>query len=99
MELWLKISLILCLVVFLKDLVPSDPFVFQYLTEYRDIPAETVQNRFYPQHYYCAPGILLIFLLVTDVLRYKPVIIVCVLAGVSQFATLLWTHGVDALLV
>lgn len=80
-------------------MVPSDHFVFKYLTEYRDIPEETVQNTFFPQHSYWAPPLLLIFLLITDALRYKPVILICALAGISHYATIRWTHGVKALMV
>lgn len=99
MEPWLKISLLLCAVGFFKGMVPSDHYIFQYLTEFRHVPGEMVTNSYFPQYSYWAAGFLLIFLLTTDVLRYKPVIIISALAGVAHYITLRWTQGVESLIV
>lgn len=99
MEPWHKISLLLCTVGFFKGMVPSDHYIFQYLTEFRHVPGEMVTNSYYPQYSYWAAGFLLIFLLTTDVLRYKPVIIISALAGVAHYITLRWTESVESLIV
>lgn len=99
MELWLKISLLLCLVGYFKGMVPSDHFMFQYMTDFREVPSETLTSFFYPQLWYWTAGLSIFFLLITDMLRYKPVLILGILAGISYYATMRWTLGKNALIV
>lgn len=93
MEPWLKLSLLLCVVGFLMGIAPSEHFLFQYLTEFRDIPEDVVTNQVLPQLSYWMSGCLLFFLLITDIVRYKPVIITAALAAIFGFTTLRWTQG------
>lgn len=99
MEKWLKISLILCAIGLLKSMVPSDHFQYQYLTEFRDLPGDKLVSFFYPQITYWVLGVLLVFLLITDMLRYKPMIIAATVGAIGYYATMRWMKGVETLTV
>lgn len=78
---------------------PSDHFLFKFLTEFRGVPDETVTSFVIPQMNYWHVSLLLFALLFTDMLRYKPVILVSVIAGICYYATLRWTQGIPIITV
>lgn len=94
METWLKISLMLCLFGFLKEMRPSDPFVYEFLSgEWRNITSEEVIRYVYPVATYSYLSQLVIVFLITDLCRYKPLIIVLGLSGIVVWSMLLWTYS------
>lgn len=99
MQFWLKISLLLCFYGFFREMRPSEPFVYEFMTEWRNVTEEHVIQVIYPMGTYWNFGLLVIVFLVTDMLRYKYVIIVSACAGVSLFACLAWTKYIEGLYV
>lgn len=89
---WLRISLLLCLFGFLKEIRPSDSFIIQYLTPpWRDITLEEVNQYLWPLGTYAMLVIQIIVLLLTDYLRYKPIIVMGSLSAMITLAMLVWT--------
>lgn len=95
----MKLSLLLCAVGFLNSMVPSEHFVLQYLTDFRDIPADKVTTFFFAPLTYWNAALLIVFLMITDIARYKLVIILSIAAGIVFNASMRWTEGVNALMV
>ncbi|XP_055920830.1 folate-like transporter 2 [Eupeodes corollae] len=94
MKSWLKISMLLCCFGFLRELRPSDSFATEFLSgEWHDITSEQVNKELYPLGIYMNVGWLVIVLLVTDMLRYKPIIITSACAGIILWSILLWTES------
>ncbi|XP_055859380.1 thiamine transporter 1-like [Episyrphus balteatus] len=94
MKSWLKISMLLCSFGFLRELRPSDSFATEFLSgEWHEITSEQVNKELYPLGIYMNLGWLVIILLVTDMLRYKPIIITSACAGIILWSILLWTES------
>ncbi|XP_030383219.1 thiamine transporter 1-like [Scaptodrosophila lebanonensis] len=94
MEQWLKISLLLCTFGFFREFTPSDPFGTEYLSgNYRNITTDQVNREVYPFGTYAHLAQLIIVFLVTDFIRYKPIIVLSTVAGIIVFAMLLWTRS------
>ncbi|XP_033209623.1 thiamine transporter 1 isoform X2 [Belonocnema kinseyi] len=87
---WKKTSLILCMFGFLKEFRPSEPFVTNYLIgPWKNFTSEQVNQDIYPLGTYFNLAFLILVFLITDFLRYKPVIVLCGLSGTITFLTLL----------
>ncbi|XP_051174614.1 thiamine transporter 2-like [Leptopilina boulardi] len=87
---WKKTSIILCLFGFVKEFRPSEPFVTSYFTgSWKNFTSEQVNQEIYPYGTYSNLAFLIFIFLMTDFLRYKPVIILCGLSGTATFLTLL----------
>lgn len=100
MQQWLKISLMLCTFGFLKEIRPSEPFIVDYLAgPWRNLTMTQVIQEAFPVGTYSYLAQLVIIFLITDMLRYKPLIIVNGLAGVVVWSMLLWTTSLEALKV
>ncbi|KAI8124931.1 hypothetical protein FF38_12498 [Lucilia cuprina] len=100
MQTWLRISLLLCTFGFFREMRPSEPFVVEYLTgPDRNITSEELNREIYPFGTYSVLVQLILVFLVTDILRYKPIIILSACAGIVLFAILLWTHTVWELII
>lgn len=99
MKEWLKISLQLSLYGFFDGMHPSSHFFYQILTEFREANPEYVTNTFIPQQTYFAVATSILALLLTDMTRYKPVILVGAVAAIAASSVLRWTTGMDVLLV
>ncbi|CAL4091051.1 unnamed protein product, partial [Meganyctiphanes norvegica] len=98
MELWLKTSLLLCSYGFFKEMRPSE----SYLTEYLEGPQHNltesqVNYEVYPVWTYSYFSLLIVVFLVTDLLRYKPVIVFEGLGYIITWVLLLWARGVPAM--
>lgn len=93
MQDWLKISLLLSLFGFLKEIRPSEPYIYEFLIDkrWRNITDEQVQQEIYPLGSYSYLAQLVIVFLITDLCRYKPLIIVLGLSGITVWSLLLWT--------
>ena len=68
----------LCLYGFFKELRPSEPYLTDYLIgqQYKNLTQEDVYNKVYPVWPYAYFSLLIPVFLLTDFLKYKPVIIV-----------------------
>lgn len=99
MRFWLKISLLLCAYGFFREMRPSEPFVYEFMTGWRNVTEQQVIEIIYPMGTYWNFGLLVIVFLVTDMLRYKSVIIVSACAGAALFASLAWTKNIEGLYV
>ncbi|KAH0945646.1 hypothetical protein HN011_006235 [Eciton burchellii] len=83
---WLKISCILCMFGCFKDFRPSESFVTDYLTgPWKNFTANEVNQDIYPVSTYSYLATLVVVFLITDFVRYKPIIIICGLSGIITF--------------
>lgn len=97
---WFKTSLLLCFFGFLKEMRPSEVFIIDYLTyPWRAITPEQINKEIWPFGTYLTPVCLLLVLLFTDYLRYKPVIIACGLSGIFSWILLVFTISFEAVMV
>lgn len=98
MEFWIKATLLLCLYGFFKEMKPSEPFLTPYLKAPPiDLTEEQLDNEIYPVWTYSYLVTLFAVFLVTDLLRYKPVIITEGLAYLTTRFLLIWARGVLAM--
>ncbi len=69
--------LLLCCYGFFKELRPSEPYLTEYLigNQWKNLTEDAVYNKVYPIWPYSYFGLLVPVFLLTDLLRYKPVII------------------------
>lgn len=90
METWLKISCLLCFFGFVKEFRPSEPFVTHYLVgEWKNFTSEQVNQDIFPVGTYAYLAQLVVVFLVTDFLRYKPVIILNGMFGIMTWSLLI----------
>uniref|UniRef100_A0A182PKN9 Uncharacterized protein n=1 Tax=Anopheles epiroticus TaxID=199890 RepID=A0A182PKN9_9DIPT len=100
MQQWLKISLLLCTFGFLKEIRPSEPFIVDYLAgPWRNLTMEQIIQEAFPIGTYSYLAQLAVIFLITDLLRYKPIIIVNGAAGIIVWSMLTWTTSLNALKV
>ncbi|KAJ9581497.1 hypothetical protein L9F63_023323, partial [Diploptera punctata] len=98
METWLKISLLLCIFGAVKEFRPSEPFITPYLLgEWKNFTEEQVNQEIFPVGTYTYLAALVVVFLVTDLLRYKPVIIIDGLFAVATWSLLIWGKDVLAM--
>lgn len=95
---WLKISLLLCLFGFLKEFRPSEHFIYEFLIDqrWRNLTEDEVVQQVYPVGTYSNLSFLVLVFLVTDLLKYKPLIVVLGLSGIVIWSMLLWTSSLIA---
>ncbi|XP_011700298.1 PREDICTED: thiamine transporter 2-like isoform X2 [Wasmannia auropunctata] len=83
---WLKISFILCMFGCFKDFRPSESFVTDYLTgPWKNFTDDQVNQEIIPVSTYSYLATLILVFLITDFVRYKPIIILCGFSGVVTF--------------
>lgn len=88
---WWHISLTLCLYGFFKEYRPSEPFISPYLVgHWKNFTDEQVNQEIYPVGTYFYLVLLVVVFLLTDFLRYKPVIVFGGLAGIATWCMLIW---------
>lgn len=97
MQEYFKISLILSAFGFLKETRPSEPFITDFIVDFKNITVEQVNQDIFPVGTYSYLAQLVVIFLVTDLLRYKPLIILLGAAGVVIWSMLLWTSSVLSL--
>ncbi|KAM9614197.1 thiamine transporter 2-like [Morphnus guianensis] len=97
---WIYPTLIICANGFFSTMRPSEPFLTPYLTgPEKNLTIEEVTNQIFPVWTYSYLALLFPVFLITDYVRYKPVLL---LQGVSFIVTwllLLFAHGVVAMQV
>ncbi|KAJ3652560.1 hypothetical protein Zmor_018514 [Zophobas morio] len=100
MEQWMKISLLLCLFGFLKEMRPSEPFYYEFIIGHlEDVTEDQILKEAYPLGTYSNLVCLVILFLITDICRYKPLIILLGLSGIVLWSLLLWTYDFVGLMV
>ncbi|CRK86357.1 CLUMA_CG000202, isoform A [Clunio marinus] len=99
MKEWIKITLILCSFGFFREMRPNEPFVTEFLSNgvWRNVTSEQVNREIYPFGTYMYLAQLCLVFLVTDILRYKPIIIVSAVVALIMWSLLLWTSSLLAL--
>lgn len=97
MQEYLKISLILSTFGLLKEMRPSEPFITDFIVDFKNISAEKINQDVFPVGTYSYLAQLVIIFLFTDLLRYKPLIILLGASGVAIWSMLLWTNSVLSL--
>ncbi|XP_040896389.1 thiamine transporter 1-like [Toxotes jaculatrix] len=94
---WVGPTVLLCIYGFCSMMRPIEPFLTEFLTgTYKNLTTEQVTKQVYPVWTYSSLVLLIPVLLVTDFLRYKPVIILQGLAYVTTFLLLLVGSGVHS---
>jgi thiamine transporter 2/3 len=91
---WFKISLLLSIFGFLKEIRPSEPFIYEFLVgPWRNITADDVTEQVFPVGTYSYLAQSIVVFLITDLCRYKPLIVLMGLSGITVWSMLLWTKG------
>ncbi|XP_074860224.1 thiamine transporter 2 isoform X2 [Carettochelys insculpta] len=95
---WIYPTLILCTYGFFSMMRPSEPFLTPYLTgPDKNLTTDEVSNKVYPVWTYSYLVLLFPVFLITDYMRYKPIIILQGLSYVITWAMLLFAQGVLAM--
>ncbi|XP_042216080.1 thiamine transporter 1-like isoform X2 [Homarus americanus] len=98
MDTWLQTCLLLCLYGFFKEMRPSEPFLTEYLMgPQQNLTSDQVTYDVYPVWTYSYLALLIVVFLLTDLLRYKPVIVFEGIGYVITWSLLLWARGVRAM--
>ncbi|TKS75192.1 Thiamine transporter 2 [Collichthys lucidus] len=92
---WVGPTVLLCIYGFCSMMRPIEPFLTEFLTgSYKNLTAEQVTRQVYPVWTYSNLVLLVPVLLVTDFLRYKPVIILQGITYVTTMLLILFGSGV-----
>ena len=87
--------LLLCSYGLFKEIRPSEPYLTDYLigNEWKNLTEDAVYDQVYPVWPFSYFGLLVPVFLLTDYLRYKPVIVLEGLAYIATWSLLLWADG------
>ncbi|XP_078522628.1 thiamine transporter 2-like [Lissotriton helveticus] len=97
---WIFPTVILCINGFFTALRPSEPFITPYLTsEIKNLTLDEVTNQIFPVWTYSYLALLFPVFLLTDYLRYKPIIILQGISFITAWLILLLASGVPAMQV
>lgn len=66
---WLKVSILLCMFGFLRELRPSEPFAVEFFINYRNISNDELTNYYFPLGTYSYMVQLVVVFLITDIMR------------------------------
>lgn len=69
LENWVKVSLLLCIFGFFRELRPSEPFAVEYFITHRNLTIDEVTQYLFPMGTYSYMIQLIIIFLITDALR------------------------------
>ncbi|XP_069831682.1 thiamine transporter 2 [Dendropsophus ebraccatus] len=95
---WKYPTILLCLYGFFTYFRPSEPFLTPYLTgPVHNLTLEEVTNSVFPVWTYSYLVVLFPVFLLTDYVRYKPVIILQGLSYITAWILLLFARGVPAM--
>lgn len=93
---WKVVTGLICSFGVFKDFRPSESFLTSYLTdpEAKNLSLAEVNNEIYPVWTYSYLVVLVVVLLTTDLLRYKPVVIMESVCYIVTWTLLLSAYGV-----
>uniref|UniRef100_A0A3Q0RZH3 Solute carrier family 19 member 3 n=1 Tax=Amphilophus citrinellus TaxID=61819 RepID=A0A3Q0RZH3_AMPCI len=95
---WRYPTTLLCIYGFFSTVKPLEPFLIPYLTgPDKNLTAEQVNNQIFPVWTYSYLSVLVPVFLLTDWLRYKPVVVFQCVMLFTTTALLLWTVSVPAM--
>ncbi|VVC25747.1 Reduced folate carrier,Major facilitator superfamily domain [Cinara cedri] len=98
MEPWKKVCIYVSVYAILRECRPIDPFYIEYVTslseKYTD---QVIREEIYPVCSYISVFLVIIIFLVTDFLRYKPIIVLNGLAGIVYYGLLLTSPTIATL--
>ncbi|NWR76906.1 S19A3 protein, partial [Centropus unirufus] len=95
---WIFPTLILCLYGFFYMMKPSEPFLTPYLTgSDKNLTIDEVTNQILPVWTYSYLALLFPVFLITDYVRYKPVLLLQGGSFIVTYLLLLFAHGVLAM--
>ncbi|VVC32109.1 Reduced folate carrier,Major facilitator superfamily domain [Cinara cedri] len=93
MERWLVQSIMISVFGFLKDFRPEDPYTIQYLTNTpMNFTNEEIIQEIFPVSTYTCVSVTVIIFLVTDYLRYKPILILGAISSVISQTFLIFAR-------
>ena len=97
-DLFISLGL-LCCYGFFKEFRPSEPFLTEYLIDPRwgNISKNELYSSVYPVYTYATFALVFPVFVLTDYLRYKPVIVLEGLSYIATWSLLLWAKGVAAM--
>ncbi|KAM9318652.1 thiamine transporter 1 [Pholidichthys leucotaenia] len=95
---WRYPTALLCIYGFFSTVKPLEPFLIPFMTgPDKNLTSEQVNNQIFPVWTYSYLCVLVPVFLLTDWLRYKPVVVYqCVMLFITT-ALLLWTNSVPAM--
>ncbi|XP_026082465.1 thiamine transporter 2-like isoform X2 [Carassius auratus] len=92
---WKYPTCLLCIYGFFSTVRPLEPFLIPFLTgPDKNLTTEQVTNQIFPVWTYSYLAVLVPVFLLTEWLRYKPVVVFQCLVLFSTMAMLLWCNGV-----
>ncbi|XP_030312152.1 thiamine transporter 2-like [Calypte anna] len=95
---WTFPTLILCLYGFCYMMKPSEPFLTPYLTgPDKNLTIDEVTNQIFPVWTYSYLALLIPVFLITDYVRYKPVLLLQGISFIVTWLLLLFARGVLAM--
>ncbi|XP_069720761.1 thiamine transporter 2-like [Phaenicophaeus curvirostris] len=95
---WIFPTLVLCLYGFFYMMKPSEPFLTPYLTgPDKNLTTDEVTNQIFPVWTYSYLALLFPVFLITDYMRYKPILLLQGISFIVTFLLLLFAHGVLAM--
>ncbi|XP_077988016.1 thiamine transporter 2-like [Glandiceps talaboti] len=97
MAAWKLATALLCSYGFFKEMRPSEPFLTPYLHTVKNFTNEEINNEVYPIWTYSYLGALVLVFLLTDLLRYKPVIVIEAITYIGTWVLLIWGQGVQTM--
>ncbi|KAK0163219.1 hypothetical protein PV327_006924 [Microctonus hyperodae] len=84
----------------LKEFRPNEPFIYDYLTsDAKNFTNDEVIQNVYPIATYSNFATLIVVFLLTDFLRYKPMIILCGVSGIITYVVLILGTTISAMQV
>ncbi|XP_029028261.1 thiamine transporter 1 isoform X2 [Betta splendens] len=95
---WRFPTALLCINGFFSTVKPVEPFLIPFMTgPDKNLTTEQVNNQIFPVWTYSYLSVLVPVFLLTDWLRYKPVVIFQCINLLITTSMLLWTNGVPAM--
>ncbi|XP_039597298.1 solute carrier family 19 member 3b [Polypterus senegalus] len=95
---WKSLTAVLCLFGFLINCRPLEPFLTAYLVgPYKNATEQQVINVLFPIWTYSYLALLFPVFMVTDLLRYKPVMVLQAVFAVITFVLLCFAQGIASL--
>ncbi|XP_076639695.1 thiamine transporter 2-like isoform X2 [Colletes latitarsis] len=92
---WITISFILCVFGCFKEFRPSESFVTDYLTgPWKNFTDTQVNQEIFPISTYSYFATLIVIFLITDFVRYKPIIILCGFSGTITYLLIIFGQNV-----
>uniref|UniRef100_F1L3E0 Folate-like transporter 2 n=1 Tax=Ascaris suum TaxID=6253 RepID=F1L3E0_ASCSU len=91
---WSLIAILLVLYGFTKDFKPGEPFLFKYQTEFLNLTEHQLTGDVYPYWTYSYLFTLIPIFLLTDILLYKPILILESIGYMVFRSTLVFGWGV-----